>query len=183
MARFFDEAGHFNPPPAVSDLSTIPPDFRGMYEASERLPGKYELTEAGRELHAWFTNEIATVKADHSASMQAREAQLARERKAAQDDAVAASLGRALSASGVKPGLHKAATVVISDGAKFKVEPSFDGAGKTVVATTRNGFVQTVDDLVAEFIDSDAGEAFRGKPKAPASSYFTDMARELKEGR
>ena len=178
--RFFDEVG-FTAPSVVSDIRELPEAYREMYQASDKIPGKYELTEAGRELHQWFLDQVATLRADHSASIATSEAELAKLRKASQDDAVAASVARALSASGVKPGLHKAAAKLIGDGATFKVEPGFGGAEKTVLATTRNGFVQTVDDVVAEFLDSDDGAAFRGKPKAPASSYFTDMARELKD--
>lgn len=176
--KYCDETGFFEAPALVHSLDDVPEDFRLMYEPHFEDPGKYVLTEDGRELRDWAIGERDRQNAEYAERMAEKDAAIQRLRNDKTNAAIDGAIGSDLIRAGVKKTLLRGATALVRQGCKFEVEPSDDGDGNTVLVHTDFGLV-SVSDVVEAFLDSDEGAGFRGARQVrPAEGTFAAMIKK-----
>ena len=111
------------------------------------------------------------------------ERDLAAERATGKRERVERALSTALIQAGAKPGVVAGAVALLRDKHGYEVEPGYDGVGHVVMADIA-GSLASVEHVAREFLDSDEGEPFRGKPREVQSDgRFTSIIEELKRRR
>ncbi|MHC2797419.1 hypothetical protein ACVINZ_006431 [Mesorhizobium jarvisii] len=161
----------------VAELEGVPEAYRACY--MEHDDGDLELSVRTADYVATALGELADLNAQMEKIQVEGPAKVAAAKQQSRDDAVALTLQSSLVKAGVKADLLEGALALLKKKNGFEVEASDDG-GYAVVARTRLGLA-TVESVVQQFVDSDEGAVYRGKPTAPsAGSHFSQLQSSLK---
>lgn len=168
MTRLFSN-GFFLFPPEVSDISRVPEESRADY-IYDRKRRRYRLKPELDQLLGPLRRELEELEAASAAQHAGLERRLAAVTAATIADGVQA----ALVAAGVPKALVRGAAAILQETHDLTLKEA--GDAQFVTAQTRYGEFG-VDALVAQFLDSDDGEGYRGKPKQQPPGYFGEMLR------
>lgn len=166
----------------AAELEAVPEAYRAAYLEADDDSGDLVLATRIANYVTTALAEIADLKAKVEKLQTQGPMKLEAERKARREERVNATLHAALAKAGVKPGLLEGAMELLKGQNEFEVEPSDDGKRHVVLARTANG-LHSVDSIVSQLMDGEAGAAWRDKRTAPSAGYFTGLLSGLKERR
>jgi len=160
-------------PRTISDLSELVGEqsqFASAYEPQQ--DGTFRLCEPLAKVCDDCERERAELEAHWQAQIAELESAIENERTLHTKEQIEAALYRTLQAAGCRRGMTRAVAMLLATNWTLEV----DEAG--IHRTTDFG-PQTLESAVREWLASDDGEDFRGKPSASAGGGFADAVRRL----
>lgn len=167
---------------AADRMEAIPENYRAAYIEEDDPTKGFELSTRIADAIRDGEAEIASLTAQVEKLKVEGPAKLAAVKQQMRDNAVDETLRLSLATAGAKDALADGAMAILKKRNQFEAEKSDDGT-YAVLARTPLGLAQ-VDVVVQEFIQSDEGAAYRGKPAAPtAGGHFSQLQSGLKARR
>lgn len=163
-------------PKRAQTLDGIPEDWQIAYVP--RLDGAgFQLSEPVALVVEEGLASMQRMRDEHAEWMARTTADINQMRADRHQRTIRLALTHYLEEAGVKPGLSKAAAAMIAEANAMVVED--DGLGEVVIANTPYG-PRGAQGLVADFLASKDGEAFRPASAATISTYFGDLVRDMR---
>ncbi|MER9116296.1 hypothetical protein NKH93_06715 [Mesorhizobium sp. M0954] len=166
---------------ATDRLEAIPEAYRAAYDyIEEDDPGRgYELSTAIADVIRDGEAELASLKAQFEKLQVEGPVKLAAVKQQMRDDAINTTVQLSLAKAGAHEGLVEGAMSILKKRNEFEAEKSDEGT-YAVLARTSLGLAP-VDGVVQQFMQSEEGAAYRGKPARPAAgSHFNRLSERLK---
>lgn len=173
------------PPEFVGSLDDVPPEWRDDYQPYRHGSKAFRLNARMLELVTSSKQQVEQIQAETKRIIEDGERRLSETKVQAQRERAERALSTALVQAGAKKGLAAGAVAILMEQHRFEVEPSYEGAdARYVVMADIAGSLASVEHVAREFLDSDEGEPFRGKPRELQSDgRFTSIIEELKRSR
>lgn len=171
------------PPEFVGSLDDVPPEWRDDYQPYRNGSKAFRLNARMLELVTSSKQQVEQIQAERKRIIEGGERLLSETKAQAQRERAERALTDALVQAGAKKGLAAGAVAILMEQHRFEVEPSYEGSGYVVMADIA-GSLASVEHVAREFLFSDEGEPFRGKPRELQSDgRFTSIIEELKRRR
>lgn len=164
---------------AADRLDAIPENYRAAYLEEDDPTKGFELSTRIADVIRDGEAELASLNAQLEKIKVEGPAKLAAVKQQMRDNAVDETLRLSFAKAGAHNGLVDGAMAILKKTNQFEAEKTSDDGTYAVLARTSLGLAQ-VDSVVQQFMQSDEGAAYRGKPAAPAGSAFSQLQSGLK---